>query len=1410
MDAITNTTSAYSTAPSPQVEVAPEPVAANVVCSPRNKAILNTNFFRECQALTQRYLLKGYDGSPPSQRTIARLHHGAQHQSREALWAVILLQIRREAGDQDALDFPDTDIPALMKTCLLHDSGRKGEGEDRPEWEAASGENCRQHLLALGADPLLADECGKAIEFKDQPDSYPYNQSARGRLIRSLLHDADVLEVMRVRRDFDLDYLELYQSGSAGVRKQLFELAKDVRDIIAEQGDLRDSASIGNRDGNPEHSSETLTGHPLDRPTKWQYERAPDALMAQMRHLQNSKPAWFQKLEGCLGSLPEQKIFTLEGLTKEEKHLGSCVNTDEAGRYRNPTDSTRYYVKSSPDPANSENEVLMAQLARLFGLNVPDYQLHRENGNTYVVSPWLPDLQEIPDFSELTGEQKSQLFVVGALLGNYDLFTHGGNTLKTEKGDLVCLDWGVAGRYSAITTNGRHLLKSNFGNNPIELSAFKGHYPELSQKYFAERRATVADNHWRVFQDLTDQDLLPFVRKLLQVPGEAIDQLVELYGPEKPGERLHLRQLLHNRRAWFALRFPEACKPSLTPALTPAECGAVKASGVTGFCRAVRSGAVVDGEVRLWERQKADGTPQTMATLTLTPDAARQLESQWGILAQRRLMSDRLNFYRLHSDDMTLDPDFCMELLETAQRCRSLADELETKPKQWQDPSVEIVAAYKKAASLLEQAAVSNNPAGLAQLPVITAPVARLPDRVFPTGVVMDKASPCEIINGFGKLKPEDQSQASGQDHLFHGYLFEPEPGILCRYFAGDLPEAKTFERQLSLEIDGDIHCCGQQVFDALDQLGIDVERPSFLDLQEGYLDRLAQYSDCLLLMNKETQQQAPADQSQQERVRKKEAFLKQKLALSRVPEWDEHCNLAGGKKVYFYPPYPFTGQKVHNGEYLVSHRLNYRSSRHPAATLTSILNTGKLLCSYSDRKRQGVPGSGSEALGDNIKVGAGRTVFTRVSKKIDDLDSVQLLFKPHVMARLDAQFFPNNKHVIDTVLPFTDPVAARLRRTPPLDQATCENLAKKRKTPQDDNQLCIPENLSLDDLECISTSTDEEKMEIETCLSERFEHWPDGRNIHSLVVTAKYGRENYRQLCQHPEVGSLVKTIGFQQFRKLLDQNPGLEEGKITSLRGIHLSGIIEDRKFSNGVLDGAIFDDGVMFECCLFFGVDFTQIHIGKAHFEYCYFDRPLTRVNPEQLEKMSFEFNESQSREIVAIQSAFRHKFGDNARTLELLFNAGLLEHDAYFASGLSKYYLALSTEAVVEFQKLNKKLLQMTVEHHFLYPRLQREYPQAVELLTPYSLARICHTCENKPEELKDRIFSSLCLEIRSYWSFRRDKRFLSLPVIQQMVKLGKSLGGLKMLKESIERSDALKQTGVGIGDFSKELGENETF
>ena len=182
-------------------------------------------------------LLQSYRFSP-NLPTIARPVHGLQHSCRTAIWALSVLQLRKQQHHPSALAFPDDMVPLLVKACLFHDSGRQGDGKDTVAWEQASADNLREHLRNCGIEQSLAWQCGEAICNKDKPDAC-HHLPEEIQTLRSLLHDADTLEVMRVRACFYMDRLECFTACQDDKQRENYRsLATEVGKVIARQGDL--------------------------------------------------------------------------------------------------------------------------------------------------------------------------------------------------------------------------------------------------------------------------------------------------------------------------------------------------------------------------------------------------------------------------------------------------------------------------------------------------------------------------------------------------------------------------------------------------------------------------------------------------------------------------------------------------------------------------------------------------------------------------------------------------------------------------------------------------------------------------------------------------------------------------------------------------------------------------------------------------------------------------------------------------------------------------------------------------------------------------------------------------------------------------------------------------------------------
>lgn len=208
--------------------------------SPSSQNLFNLAMTKE---ITDQYATTCYSGikvnNPDSidwSKPVPRLHHGAQHQARTAMWALVLLQQLRNYGLQGALAFQDKDIPLIILACLFHDSGRQGEGNDNPLWEAESGLRCQTFMTNKGFPIDQANLCRDAIMSKDVTGSRPTS------LIQQLLHLADGLEVIRVREkgQFNPSLLQVNnpELDRYIVSQHFAGLAQKVEYVINSQSDL--------------------------------------------------------------------------------------------------------------------------------------------------------------------------------------------------------------------------------------------------------------------------------------------------------------------------------------------------------------------------------------------------------------------------------------------------------------------------------------------------------------------------------------------------------------------------------------------------------------------------------------------------------------------------------------------------------------------------------------------------------------------------------------------------------------------------------------------------------------------------------------------------------------------------------------------------------------------------------------------------------------------------------------------------------------------------------------------------------------------------------------------------------------------------------------------------------------------
>jgi len=221
---------------------------------------------------------------------IFRVTHGAMHAARVAAYIKIIHHFRCLHDDPASIKFEKvaesvncsiTQLIHLTQIAgLFHDAARQDEGEDR--WDAQSAEICFQFLkqgftsIPNNVAELIANTIGSKdnkAEFLQKATllNFTTDQALDLDYLRQLVHDADCLDIMRIRKTFRMRFLDLTAaSGLEHAPSSILELALQVKDLIHEQGDLYQGCQIEVSHStlkNPEFSPANF-----DRELKFRYE----------------------------------------------------------------------------------------------------------------------------------------------------------------------------------------------------------------------------------------------------------------------------------------------------------------------------------------------------------------------------------------------------------------------------------------------------------------------------------------------------------------------------------------------------------------------------------------------------------------------------------------------------------------------------------------------------------------------------------------------------------------------------------------------------------------------------------------------------------------------------------------------------------------------------------------------------------------------------------------------------------------------------------------------------------------------------------------------------------------------------------------------------------------------------------
>lgn len=184
-------------------------------------------------------------------------NHSRLHVYRAAAYVPIILAYYTFCGDQRALAIlkAPRSLKLLQIGLLFHDVARRGEGKDLWEWETESASRYYKYLRELGVNHTEAKKYAEAVANKDYKskkqqgeeqnyysclevsteENVTWSKTAdevEKSIEASTVHECDCLDIKRVRRHFDLTFLDIiYHERLEG--KENFNKRKKLRAIIA-------------------------------------------------------------------------------------------------------------------------------------------------------------------------------------------------------------------------------------------------------------------------------------------------------------------------------------------------------------------------------------------------------------------------------------------------------------------------------------------------------------------------------------------------------------------------------------------------------------------------------------------------------------------------------------------------------------------------------------------------------------------------------------------------------------------------------------------------------------------------------------------------------------------------------------------------------------------------------------------------------------------------------------------------------------------------------------------------------------------------------------------------------------------------------------------------------------------------
>ncbi|WP_422409751.1 hypothetical protein [Endozoicomonas sp. ALB122] len=227
--------------------------------------------------------------------------------------------------------------------------------------------------------------------------------------------------------------------------------------------------------------------------------------------------------------------------------------------------------------------------------------------------------------------------------------------------------------------------------------------------------------------------------------------------------------------------------------------------------------------------------------------------------------------------------------------------------------------------------------------------------------------------------------------------------GATIRFWPqGEYDVRFALQGRVEIEVPGNKQDDALKIFDAINELGIDSQRTSALDIEELYLDKLSYIHK----QDKKLSNLTKGMDDQQERIDLKLSSLSEtlELDLKNSPSYQsmgQHQAFGHGRRVHYRPE--VLEDKAFKGfekDYRIFHENT--AEKNIVETLKNVLSSGGQMVSTTDKIRRGIK-LGGMSYSEDLYSGGANYFFTRIRKKNTAYEKEGFVWKSKQAARVDA-----------------------------------------------------------------------------------------------------------------------------------------------------------------------------------------------------------------------------------------------------------------------------------------------------------------------------------------------------------------------------------------------------------------------